>query len=339
MTTFKYQGIMPKYVYQEIELPFESKTRTFCGDFQNETRKLFLKFDALNGEQLEKFDSEKLTYTADKIFHYAKREVFQVLCDYLAWAFVFDDYLETLDEEAAEEAIETAMKIGNGELVLNGNVEFYPLYAVFSDIWSRMAQVSPLEWQQRFMKSIYKWLAFAKIFGFHNRAGETQSVAQFSAFRWFDIGTDFMLDLIEFSSQKFLPASVREDSVLKYLQHTLGNIIYTTNDIFSFEKELNLGLLSNSVIVYAKEYEIPEQEALDKAFNFLRGQIKSYVALQKQMHQFIDCDNDVVQSYIHGMNYIIRGNYDLCRKSVRYYGGIEATSKRRRSITIPVISF
>ncbi|RWS03930.1 metalloproteinase precursor-like protein [Dinothrombium tinctorium] len=270
---------MPRYVYQEIDIPYESKKRPFDGDFQNETRKLFLKHNALTEREKEKFDKEKLTYTADKIYHYARPEVFQTLCDYLVWAFIYDDYLETLGEAEAEEAIERIMKIGRGELVSNGK-QLHPLEAVFIDIWASMTKLSPVEWQQRFLKSIYKWLAFAKIFATYNRAGETQSVAQFTGFRWFDIGTDFMLDLIEFASQKFLSSSVREDSVLRYLQHTLGNIIYTTNDIYSFEKELKLGLRSNSIIVYADEYDIPEQEALDKAFVFLRGQLKSCTRIE-----------------------------------------------------------
>ncbi|RWR99455.1 hypothetical protein B4U79_18780, partial [Dinothrombium tinctorium] len=96
------------------------------------------------------FHEEKLTYYSTRAYHYASKEVLQIVTNINTWAFIFDDYIEKHHDER-EEACERVLKIAYGNLSPKEGEMMRPFEALFSEILDSIKQRSPHEWQKRFI--------------------------------------------------------------------------------------------------------------------------------------------------------------------------------------------
>ncbi|RWS21557.1 terpene synthase-like protein [Leptotrombidium deliense] len=79
-----------------------------------------------------------------------------------------------------------------------------------------------------------------------------------------------------------------------------GNIAALVNDIHSYEKEKRDGQFNNLVHVIKHEYNISDQEAIDKATNLVNDEIKKHLVVQRLMPTFDGKMNECVQKYVDG---------------------------------------
>ncbi|RWS05662.1 pentalenene synthase-like protein [Dinothrombium tinctorium] len=309
---------MAKIIYQELDIPIESKLNSFADEIQENCELLFDKYNIFDEAKKNDFHEQKLTFYASRGFHYASKEVLQILANYFTWGFIFDDYMETHHNER-EETCQRVLQIGNGNLCLKEGELLRPLEELFSEIWDSIKQRSPNEWQKRFIDALRNWFVFVHILMNHKVNDTNPTLAEYISYRWFDFGSDMIILMIEFAMQKFLPQSYHKEMVMQHIVHALGNVIASINDIFSYEKETRAGNHLNLVAVIKNEMKIEVQEAMDRAYDFNRVQIQSYFSLRKQLNRIFDPNDEVIKKYVNGMDTLMRGNYDFYFDGNRYF--------------------
>ncbi|RWR99221.1 hypothetical protein B4U79_18819, partial [Dinothrombium tinctorium] len=141
---------MAKIIYQELDIPIEPKISPFAEECQEICDLLFYKYNIFDEEMTSHFHEEKLTYYSTRAYHYASKEVLQIVTNINTWAFIFDDYIEKHHDER-EEACERVLKIAYGNLSPKEGEMMRPFEALFSEILDSIKQRSPHEWQKRFI--------------------------------------------------------------------------------------------------------------------------------------------------------------------------------------------
>ncbi|RWS01020.1 hypothetical protein B4U79_16780 [Dinothrombium tinctorium] len=307
---------MAKIIYQKLDIPIESRISPFAEECQEMCELLFDKYNIFDEEMTRRFHEQKLTYFATLAYHYASKEVIQIISNYIAWAFVFDDYIETHHDER-EETCERVLQIAYGNLTPKEG-EMRPLEALFSEIWDSIKKLSPHKWQKRFIGRIRTWFFFAQALMKHKVNDTIPSKAEYLSYRWFDAANDMVINLIEFAMQKFFPQSFHSEMVIQHLVHAAGDAIVSINEIFSYEKEIRAKHL-NLVTMVKNEKKIEVQEAIDRIYVFSRAQFQTYFALRKQFNRFYDMTDEVMRKYLYGMDYVTRGGYDCHFYGNRYF--------------------
>ncbi|RWS05019.1 terpene synthase-like protein [Dinothrombium tinctorium] len=308
---------MTKIIYQELDIPIEPKISSFAEEIQENCELLFYKYNIFDEAKKRDFHEQNLTTFSTRVYNYASKEVLQIISNFLTWTFIFDDYIETYHDDR-EETCERVFQILYGNLSSKEGDLLRPLEALFSEIWDSIKQRSPHDWQKRFIDSIRNWFVFTNILMKHKMNGTIPTVTEFISYRWFDAASDMTINLIEFGVQKFLPQSFLFEMVIQHLVHAVGNAFFSTNEIFSYEKDAREKHL-NLVASIKNEMKIEVQEAIDRAYDFARAQIQSYFLLRNQLHHFYDMNDEVIKNFIYGMDQMIRGTYDYHFDGSRYF--------------------
>ncbi|RWS04340.1 terpene synthase-like protein [Dinothrombium tinctorium] len=309
---------MTKIVYQELDIPVESKISSFAEEIQENCELLFYKYNIFDETKKSEFHEQKITTFPTRVYNYASKEILQIVSNFLAWTFVFDDYIETHHYDR-DETCERVLQIGYGNLSLKEGEALRSLEALFSEIWNSIKKQSPNEWQKRFIDSIRNWFVFTNILMKHKMNGTIPTMAEFISYRWFDAASDMAINLIEFAMEKFLPQSFHNEMVIQHLVHANGNVIGAINDIFSYEKDIRADNNLNFVEVMKNEMKIEVQEAIDRRYDFTRAQIQSYFLLRKQLNRIFDPNDEVIKKYVDGMDSLMRGHYDFYFDGNRYF--------------------
>ncbi|RWS13146.1 terpene synthase-like protein [Dinothrombium tinctorium] len=308
---------MARIIYQELDIPVEPKISSFAEEIQEKCELLFCKYNIFDEAKKDDFHEQNLTSFSTRVYNYASKEILQITSNFLTWAFIFDDHLETHHDDR-EETCERVLQIGYGNLSPKEGEVLQPLEALFSEIWDSIKKQSTNEWQKRFIDSIRNWFVFTNILMQHKMNATILTVAEFISYRWFDAASDMAINLIEFAMQKFLPQSFYFEIVMQHLVHAVGSVFFSINEIFSYEKDTRENHL-NLAAAIKNEMKVEVQEAINKAYDFARAQIQSYFLLRNQLHHFYDVNDEVLKKFINGLDHVVRGTYDYHFDGSRYF--------------------
>ncbi|RWS01140.1 hypothetical protein B4U79_18597 [Dinothrombium tinctorium] len=106
---------MAKIIYQELDIPIEPKISPLAKECQEMCELLLDKYNIFDEGMRRHFHERKLIFYSTRAYHYASKEVLQIITNINTWAFIFDDYIETHHNER-EETCEHVLQIGYGNL-------------------------------------------------------------------------------------------------------------------------------------------------------------------------------------------------------------------------------
>ncbi|RWS25567.1 hypothetical protein B4U80_13064 [Leptotrombidium deliense] len=193
-----------------------------------------------------------------------------------------------------------------------------PLVTSFADIWEQLKSFSNKAWQKRFAEN-YIW--YLKANDWERKNIETKRIPQLSEYleyRHYIGGVDPSLNLIEIARNIFIPDAVAANVTFQRLSYLSGNVVALVNDIYSYEREKFIGQINNIVSVMKHEHNILDQEAIEKATDFVNGEIRKFSFLEPLLPTFDGEMNEIVQQYLDGCKMWMSGNYHWGLKSGRY---------------------
>ncbi|RWS01392.1 hypothetical protein B4U79_18450 [Dinothrombium tinctorium] len=297
---------MARIIYQEFDIPIEPKKVRSPKKFKKIVNCCFINTIFLMKQKKDDFHEQNLTSFSTRVYYYALKEILQITSNFITWAFIFDDYIG-MHHDNREETCERVLQIGYGNLSPRKEEVLRPLEALFSEILESIKKQSTNKWQKRFIDSIRNWFVFTNILMQHKMNDTIPTVTEFICYRWFDAASDM-----------FLPQSFHFEIVMQHLVHAVGSVIFSINDIFSYEKETRENHL-NLVAAIKNEMKVQVQEAIDKTYDFARAQIQRYFLLRNQLHHFYDMNDEVIKKFINGFDHVVRGIYDYHFKESRYF--------------------
>lgn len=115
-----------------------------------------------------------------------------------------------------------------------------------------------------------------------------------------------------------LPLEILEHPIVQRLNLAANNAVAWANDIFSYEMEIREGITHNLVLVLQHEYQIPLQDAFDRAAKYHEAEMRTFIELSAQLPSFESEINVNLQHYLSGLRSWMRGSIDWYQESLRY---------------------
>lgn len=248
-------------------------------------------------------------------------EALELYCDYMVWIFIVDDQFEeagiTKQPEQLEPEHMRLVDILKGTLLADVN---RPAEMALQNILYRVHQFlhTTSDLMLRFIKNWEDYFQGVRWEVLNHSQGITPNLATYMKMRPMISGLYPFFDLILIGNRIPLPLEVLEHPIVKRLNLAANNVVAWANDIFSLEKEIRKEQTHNLVLVLQHEYQIPLQDALDRAAEHHDAEVQTFIELSSQLPSFESEIDANLQHYLSGLRSWMRGNMDWYQESLRY---------------------
>jgi hypothetical protein len=255
-----------------------------------------------------------------------------LVSDWFAWLFLVDDQL---DDGVVGRNLDLARRCMNDLLnVLREDPNLLPpsfgtstddpaysssAVAALADLWRRSAPGMSDEWRSRFMRHVEDCFAAAYWEAQNRIRGVVPDVPTYITKRR-DTGAIYIcMDLIDVVEQLDLPLYLYRSAIFQDLLDTASNVVCWGNDLYSLEKERELGEYHNLVLVVQHAQQLGEQEAIDVVCRMISSEVERFIALEEQIFTIFPEHAESLRKYLAGMKSWMRGNLDWSSETQRYY--------------------
>ncbi|MGN7821454.1 terpene synthase family protein [Chitinophaga sp. 22536] len=304
--------------------PFPGKLNPLVEKADRHTAAWVRKFglDSGNG-QWQLYQEQKFSWMVARMFPNANLFRLSVAADFNTLLFLWDDEIDriTLNNPGGFEALAGKM-IG----VLKGKYQAVPqqdppLLLAMQDIWLRMVQIGPADWQQRFTTSLHAAFMSNSWRMQHVTSTDDITLEDYMLHRPGIGGANFFLDLAEIMEDVFLPASWYADSLIKDLGLLTSRTICWANDLFSYTKELEQGDELNLVMMIKNKKQVSLEQAVHEAAAIHDDEIRQFlhtadVVLSLSSGQ----DYPLLDRYILMLEHMMEGNISWSTRDTSRYG-------------------
>jgi hypothetical protein len=305
----------------DLYCPFQPALSPYVETVQAQINQWMKDHQYLKTERaFKRFNAGKFAWTTGRAHPNASCEDILLVATYMSWLFMLDDLC---DEEALgkdpiglKELHEQLLdRMRNPRPV---SPDDSPVMVGLVEVWAEMcAQASP-QWVERFIATVEDY-ATGCIWEAYNRADEiVPSIIEYTEMRRKTSALYIFFDLIELAEHIDLPAEVLEHEHIRNLKLLANDGVAWFNDIVSLEKEIKAGDVHNLVLVMQHEYGVSLQEAVDRASGLFNAMVEAYIELEQDTPSFGAEIDPLVQRYLAGLRYWVRGNIDWSYETGRY---------------------
>lgn len=246
-------------------------------------------------------------------------EAFQVISDCALWFFLFDDECENIGVSKQLEGLASdharLINILKGAELTDLDT---PFARALQNIRQRLLQDVTSEWMLGFIEEVEKFFKGQLWEALNLSEGITPDLATYMQIRALTGGLIIFFKFNLIAEPITLPTEVIEHTLVKQMEKTANYVTSWANDILSIEKEIREGKSHDLVQVLQHEYQIPLQEAIERAASIHDAEVRTFIELSAHLPSFgaeIDAN---LQRYISGLQSWMRGNLDWSLKTGRY---------------------
>lgn len=183
----------------------------------------------------------------------------ELMADLLTWMFVIDDHYEC--------------SVG---LAADG-----PLIAALADVSMRLGKISTPEWRDRFHGHFAAALAAATEEIGLRETGSPPGFEEYVTLRRNSGAMRVVFDVLEVCLNAELSSDSYHSEVYQEIVLAGADIVTWTNDLYSYEKEMAVGLMTNMVLVLRHHSELDLAQAVQAAVELIHeraGALREAVA-------------------------------------------------------------
>lgn len=269
----------------------------------------------------QQFDKSKYSWVAARAFPFVNEEDLKLVSDWLCWVFFLDDaYDELMDKDIQQ--LRTLLDELNA-IVENNKVVTLPeassLGASLSDLWSRMIQKAPPGWIERSRKVMIDYFEAAYWEAKNRKKNQKPDLKTYLEMRQYTSGCYTVFSLIEITEQLTLSEKVLDHPDFQRICYLANVTSCLMNDIFSYNKEKDLGDIYNIIFLLQDEKSLSVEEAISEAVDLHNQYVKEMIQLEENLPSFgVDMDQQV-KKYIESLHYFLRGHFEWSLHDTRRY--------------------
>lgn len=252
-------------------------------------------------------------------------EALKIISDCTVLFFLFDDECESAGVTKQLEwlALQHARLIDilkGAELTESDT----PFARALQNLGQRLLQHATLEWMLGFTEEVERHFKGQSWEALNNSQGITPDLATYMQIRPLTSGALIFFKFNLITEQSDLPTEVIEHALVKQMEQTATNVTSWANDILSLEKEMKGCKSHNLVEVLQHEYQIPLQEAIERAASLHDAEVRTFIELSAHLPSFGTEIDANLQRYISGLQSWMRGSIDWSVKTARYRQNLAA---------------
>jgi (+)-beta-caryophyllene/(+)-caryolan-1-ol synthase len=247
---------------------------------------------------------------------------FQVLCQWLGWAYITDD--TTDNPPASREPRTAADVILPMTAVLDGRPATTPLARALADVHATIIAGRSTGWQTEFILATKRWLWAAYAHSVYSAAQQTPTVTGYLASIHGDTsGYPMALALCEYADGVDLPETVRKLPAWITMHRAAADYMGLVNDLHSAHYEGPDGWLFNTALLMAAEHRTDMGSAIRDTVSLANGRLDAFCEARNSLEAQLRVTQDdtscalalrVADSYADMM----RGNLDWHTRADRY---------------------
>lgn len=267
----------------------------------------------LSGNNLNKYQRQNISYLASRAQPYDSFQDVMLTSDYLLLFCMLDDYSDNV-----QDSIEFEKYSNDIIAILNEDTTYTEdvFLSGWEDWWGRVKIGTPLEWQNRIIKSIAECFKAISWEIKNQKRNKIPIVEHYINNRQHSGSVFVCFDLIERGGKTFLPKEVRSDLLVELI-NSANNIANWTNDILSLEKEIEDDEIHNLVICVQKQSRTTLEDSLEYVKKMLDLEISKYNELKEKLFIEQPCNSDI-KKYISRMENGVRGHYEWSIRTKRF---------------------
>ncbi len=308
--------------FPALYCPFPSAINQYAEAAGRHSLKWARSFDLVTDESAyQSLCTAKFHALAARCYPNASFEALEVLSDLLVWLFIGDDQFEEAGTKKQTEPLQELharlLDILKGAELTDFDT---PAKIALRDIRPRLHQLphATPELMLRFAKNMTAHLEGVLCEALNHSQGIVPDLVTYMELRSLTSAVFPFFDLIQVVDGIALPPEVIEHPIVKRLELVANNVTSWSNDILSLKTEVGEGKTHNLVLVLQHEYQIPVQEAVERAAEIHDAEVRTFIELSAQLPSFgaqIDAD---LQRYISGLHSWMRGCLDWYLETGRY---------------------
>lgn len=305
--------------------PFPGKLNPLVEKADRHTAAWVRKFGLDNSDgQWHLYQEQKFTWMVARMFPNADLFRLAIAADFNTLLFVWDDEIDriTLNDPGTSFEVLAGKMIG----ILKGRYQAEPqqdppLLLAMQDIWQRMIQIGPADWQQRFTTSLQAAFMSNSWRMQHVTATGGITLEDYMLHRPGIGGANFFLDLAEIMESVHLPASWYADPLIKDLGLLCSRTICWANDLFSYTKELEQGDELNLVMMIKNKKQLSLEKAVQEAAAVHDDEIRQFLHTAEILLSLsAGQDYPLLDRYILMLEHMMEGNISWSTKDTSRYG-------------------
>lgn len=242
-------------------------------------------------------------------------EALKIISDFTVFFWLFDDECEsaTLSWLTSEHA--RLIDILKGAKLTDSDTLFAH---ALQNIRQRLLPFWTSEWMLGYTEEIERHFKGVFWEALNNSQKITPDLATYREIRSLTSGMGSLFRLTLFAERIDLPTEIIKHTLVNQMEEVASLAIGWANDILSLEKEIMSGQRNNLVQILQHEYQIPLDEAIERAASLHDAEVRTFIELSAQLPSFgaeIDAN---LQRYILGLQSCMRGNIDWSLTARRY---------------------
>jgi hypothetical protein len=267
-----------------------------------------------SSRELERLERARIGRLVARAFPHASCEGLQVAADWTTLFCLLDDRIEATAVRIAELAEYVAQLAG---AFRGGRSGDDPATRAFTDLRLRILRLGDSTILTRFADALDRLYA-ANLWEHLNRQnGLYPSLSAFSKMRAITIGLEPQLVLAAVTDGISLSQAQLDEPGLRALTQHACNIVGTTNDLFTWQREQALGEVHNLVILLMHECGMSLEEARCATVQQHNDELRAFVARERQLPDAGDGEL-MRQRFIGVLHSCIRGHLDWAHETGRY---------------------
>ncbi len=204
-----------------------------------------------------------------------------LVTDWYVWGFYFDDYFHAAfklsdDRKGARRYLDRLPLFMPLDLTAPPPDPVNPLERGLVDLWARTVMNRSMAWRRRFFESCWHFLA-ENIRELTNITEQRiANPIEYIELRRLSGGARWSADLMEHTLFIEVPSRIFGTRPLRVLRDTFADAIHLRNDLFSYEREMREGELTNSVLVLQHFLNVEPQRAANLVNDLLTSRLQQF---------------------------------------------------------------
>lgn len=207
----------------------------------------------------------------------------ELLTDWYAWSFYYDDYFHavykrTADRRGGKECVDRLLAFMPLAPSSAAPEPTHPLERGLADLWARTVPGKSAAWRLRFFRSTRQFIdeAFRELSNISEQR-VANPIEYIELRRRSGASDPWVTSLIEHASCIELPERIVDTRPMQVLRAAFADAIHLRNDLFSYQREIQQeGELTNCVLVLERFLNVDAQRAADLTNDLLTSRLQQF---------------------------------------------------------------
>lgn len=313
------RAILTRSAKKSLELycPFVSTLNPEVLTVQQGSLEWCVRFGLVPEDQMDKLGRSKIGWLVSRTFCDINAEFLQIASDWTHLFCLLDDRVEATSSVLVLSTLLDGLRRAFVQCEVPGELCDEPLAHALVDLSTRMSRHASLEWLKGFsdrMEELFTAFIWERV---NAQSDISPDVASYVKMRRITVGLSPLFHIGALAYGEVIPQHYLDHAAIQRLQQAACNCVGWTNDLCTYEKELEQGERHNLVLVVMRQNSLSAHAAALQAAQMHDEEIAAFLQVELHLPDFGPYHR-AVRRYVGMLRSWMRGHLDWAQETGRY---------------------